>query len=55
MSLVSPIHSAKPGTRVHHNNNRCTERNNIETHNVRQGAGGHPLCDRCAELNRQGV
>lgn len=55
MSHAPPIHSAKPGTSVHHNNNRCTERNNIETHNVRQGTGGLPLCQRCADLNRQGV
>ncbi len=29
MAKVSPFHSAKPGTGVHHNDNRCTEGNNI--------------------------
>lgn len=50
MAKVSPFHSAKPGTRVHHNDNRCTEGNNIESYNRRSGTGGHPLCDHCRRL-----
>lgn len=30
MSKVSPFHSKRPGTKVHHNDNKCTEGNNIE-------------------------
>lgn len=54
MTIVAPFYSILPGTRVHHNNNQCTEGNNIEHRNRRSGTGGHPLCSRCAELNRQG-
>ena len=50
MARISPIYSAKPGTRVHHNDNACTEANNIERHNLRMGTGGYPLCDHCRRL-----
>ena len=33
MAKVSPFHSKLPGTGVHHDNNKCTTGNNIETHN----------------------
>lgn len=39
---------------VHHNNNKCTEGNNIEARNRRDGTGGKPLCSHCAELNASG-
>lgn len=45
-----PFHSAKPGTRVHHNDNICTEGNNVERYNLRSGTGGYPLCDHCRRL-----
>jgi len=48
MSKVSPFHSIKQS--VHHNNNRCTEGNNIETVNKRSGTGGKPLCAHCQRL-----
>jgi len=51
---VAPFHSKRPGTVVHHNNNKCTEGNNIESYNKRPGTGGHPLCERCKELNAEG-
>ena len=54
MARVAPFHSAKPGTAVYHNNNRCTEGNNIERHYLRRGTGGHRLCQHCARLNRAG-
>lgn len=54
MTKVSPFHSKKPGTKVHHNNNKCTEGNNIESYNKVSGTGGLPLCERCKELNTQG-
>ena len=40
------------GSAVYHNNTSCTEGNNIEPRNRRQGSGGKTLCDRCKELNR---
>ena len=52
MTTVSATHSIK--SNVHHNNNKCTERNNIERENLRQGTGGNPLCYHCERLNRAG-
>jgi hypothetical protein len=55
MSKVAPIYSARPNApQVYHDNNKCTERNNIERENVRQGTGNRPLCKHCADLNRAG-
>jgi len=51
MAKVDPFYSIKPGTDVHHNNDECTEGNNIEPENRRAGTGGHPLCSRCEELS----
>ena len=49
MAKVAPFHSVKPNTpNVYHDNNACTEGNNIE--NKRDGTGNRPLCKRCAEL-----
>ena len=48
---VSPFHSKLPGTKVHHNNNECTEGNNIEPENRVTGTGGLPLCKHCKKLN----
>ena len=45
---VAPFHSIKQ--HVHHDNNNCTEGNNIERENRRTGTGGKPLCSRCAGL-----
>jgi hypothetical protein len=51
MAKVAPFHSKKPGARqVHHNDNACTEGNNIERENKVMGDGGRPLCDRCKDL-----
>lgn len=52
MAGVSPTHGE--GRDVYHNNNRCTERNNIERANLRQGTGGNRLCETCKRLNREG-
>jgi len=51
---ISPFHSKLPGTKVHHNNNKCTLGNNIESYNRRSGTGGYPLCNLCKKLNREG-
>src|ERR1051326_1734694 len=39
---------------VHHDNTSCTEGNNIERENLRQGTGGKPLCDHCQRLDNTG-
>lgn len=48
---VAPFHSKEPGTEVYHNNNECTEGNNIESYNRVSGTGGLRLCDHCKRLN----
>ena len=50
MPQTSAWHSVKE--QVHHNNTTCTEGNNIERENRRDGTGGKPLCQHCAQLNR---
>ena len=52
MAKVSPFDSTRPGTKVYHNDNECTEGNNIEDHYRKAGTGGHPLCDHCEQLGR---
>lgn len=51
---VNSFHSKLPGTSVHHNNNKCTEGNNIERYNRVQGTGLLPLCSHCKKLNAEG-
>ncbi len=52
MAKVSPFHSKRPNDpNVHHNNDRCTEGNNIEAQNKAPGTGGYPLCAHCARLS----
>lgn len=36
---------------VYHNNTGCNTGNNIEIELLRQGTGGKPLCQECAQLN----
>jgi hypothetical protein len=48
MAKKSPWHSIKQS--VHHNDTACTEGNNIEPENKRDGTGGKPLCSHCARL-----
>lgn len=50
---VNPFHSKRKEVEVYHNNNKCTEGNNIERENLRQGTGGRRLCERCKDLNRE--
>ena len=51
MAKVSPFHSVKPNaSNVYHDNNSCTEGNNIETENKRSGTDGRPKCDHCSRL-----
>ena len=47
---VNPFHSKLPGTSVYHDNNQCTEGNNIEASNRAAGTGNLPKCQHCARL-----
>jgi hypothetical protein len=51
MAKVPPFYSKLPNDRnVYHDNNQCTEGNNIETYNRVSGTGGRPRCEHCARL-----
>lgn len=50
MAKVPAFRSKLPGTGVHHNNDKCTVGNNIETYNKVAGTGGLPLCSVCRNL-----
>ena len=49
MAKVAPFHSVRQY--VYHDDKRCTEGNNIERENRRDGTGGKPKCQRCRELS----
>jgi hypothetical protein len=55
MALTSSWHSTRLGETVYHNNNACTEGNNIEAYYFAPGDGGLKLCDRCKRLNGPGI
>ncbi|MCK4887867.1 MAG: hypothetical protein KAS96_10810 [Planctomycetes bacterium] len=50
MAKVKPTHS--PKSDVYHDNNKCTERNNIETRNIKPGTGGNRKCKHCKDLDK---
>lgn len=51
MAKVAAFHSVRETDRqVYHDNDQCTEGNNIETKYRRPGTDGRPKCKRCAEL-----
>jgi hypothetical protein len=52
MPQTSAWNSSKAG--VYHNNTNCNTGNNIEQENMRDGTGGKPLCQECADLNARG-
>jgi len=37
---------------VYHDNDKCTEGNNIERHNLKQGTGGNRKCKHCKDLDK---
>lgn len=50
---VSPFHSKLPSDRrVYHDNDECTEGNNIESENKVAGTGGYPRCSHCDRLDK---
>ncbi len=51
MAKVPAFHSIKPNARnVHHDNDKCTEGNNIESYNRRSGTGGRPRGEQGSRL-----
>jgi hypothetical protein len=50
----SPWHSKRVGETVYHDNDKCTEGNNIESYNLVPGTGGRPKCAHCARLDAEG-
>ena len=51
MTKVAAFHSTRPGETVHHNNDACTEGNNIEKKYLAAGTAARPLCQHCARLS----
>jgi hypothetical protein len=51
MAKRAPWHSARPGERVYHDNDRCLDGDTIEHYWIRHTSDGRPLCDQCAWLN----
>jgi hypothetical protein len=52
MSKVSPFHSKKPNTKnVYHDDNKCTEGDNIEKQYLAGGTAGRPKCEHCQRLS----
>jgi hypothetical protein len=54
VTKVAPFHSNRPGETRHHDNDKCTEGNNIEQRYLTAGTGGRPLCSHCDKLDREG-
>ena len=52
--LVRSYYSTRKDLKVYHNNDKCTEGNNIERKNLKLGIAGRRLCERCKKLNREG-
>jgi hypothetical protein len=50
----SPWHSTRPGETVYHDNDKCTEGNNIEQRYFASGTGNRQKCDHCARLDAEG-
>lgn len=51
MAKVSAFHSKKENApQVYHDDDKCTEGNNIESYNKVAGTGGRPKCAHCARL-----
>jgi hypothetical protein len=48
MARCAPFHSKAPNDpKVYHDDDECTEGNNIETQNRVSGDGGYPRCKNC--------
>jgi hypothetical protein len=49
----APWHSKRPSETVYHDNDKCTEGNNIESYNWAAGTGGLKKCAHCDKLDRE--
>ena len=49
MAKVAAFHAEDSD--VYHDNNQCTEGNNIESRNRKSGTGGKRKCSHCARLS----
>ncbi|HMG01590.1 MAG TPA: hypothetical protein VK596_00570 [Edaphobacter sp.] len=55
MARIQPWHSTRPGETKYHDNNACTEGNNIEAYYFKWGTGlGRILCSHCQRLDAAG-
>ena len=52
MAKMKPIHSDEPGRKVYHDNDGCTEANNIEKRHLEHGTGDKRICKHCKKLDR---
>lgn len=51
VAKVAAFHSKLPNApQVYHDDNQCTEGNNIEPRNRESGTGGRPKCEHCQRL-----
>ena len=50
MANVPPFHSSEKDIMVYHNDDLCTEGNNIEERNWVNGAGEKRLCEHCQRI-----
>lgn len=51
MAKTPPWHSARVSDRnVYHDNDKCTEGNQIAIHNHKPGTGGRVRCEQCSKL-----
>lgn len=52
MAKVPPFHSKRLNDpNVYHDNDKCTEGNNIEKQNRAPGTDGRPKCKHCQQLS----
>lgn len=52
MAKISPWHSTRESDpKVYHDNDACTEGNNIETKYRKAGTDGRRRCDHCTRLD----
>jgi hypothetical protein len=54
MAKVAPFHSVKPNDpKKYRDDDACTEGDNIQKENRRQGTSGYPKCDHCERLGKK--
>jgi hypothetical protein len=53
MAIIRAFHSIlKSDRNVYHDSSLCTEGNNIEAKNRRDGTDGRPHCERCMDREK---